>query len=279
MNRHQTRSDLPLTGFAFESPVLNERGEVCKTRQGQQRQWVEKLGRGISILMVAIPGGTFQMGSPPGVRYEDEVPPHLVSLAPFLIARSPITQEQWQKVVGKPPRCRFQGRQLPVENISWIEAEDFCRRLAHQTGRAYDLPSEAQWEYACRAGTSTPFSTGLTITTDYANYVGDFTFRDEPRGVYRHTTTPAGQFPPNPFGLYDMHGNLWEWCADLWHLDYTAAPCDGTAWTSSGETGYRVARGGSWHEPPTHCRSAVRLRYAEKEREDYVGFRVVLDFA
>jgi formylglycine-generating enzyme required for sulfatase activity len=178
--------------------------------------------------------------------------------------------------MGKPSKGRFSGTNLPVENISWQEAEQFCRKLSKRTGHDYHLPSEAQWEYACRAGTSSPFNTGDTITTDYANYCGDHTYRDETRGVYRHGTTPVEQFPANPFGICDLHGNLWEFCSDRWHADYVGAPFDGTPWEWGGEAGYRIARGGSWHEPPGNCRSATRLRVSEKERDDFYGFRLAL---
>jgi formylglycine-generating enzyme required for sulfatase activity len=126
----------------------------------------------------------------------------------------------------------------------------------------------------------TPFSSGETITTEYANYVGDHLFRDEPRGIYRHVPVAAGTLPPNPWGLYDMHGNLWEFCADRWHDDYSGAPFNGEAWELTGGSpagqDWRVARGGSWHEPPANCRSATRLRVLETERDDYYGFRLVV---
>src|SRR5258708_2073132 len=141
--------------------------------------------------------------------------------------------------------CRLAGEERPVENVAWGEAQDFCRRLARLSGRTYRLPSEAQWEYACRAGGSAPFHTGETLTTDLANYCGEHVFRAEPAGLYRHVTTPAGAFPPNDFGLYDMHGNLWEWCADTWHANYTGAPAGDAAWNNGGERAARVVRGGS----------------------------------
>jgi formylglycine-generating enzyme required for sulfatase activity len=192
------------------------------------------------------------------------------------MARGLVSQAQWQAVVGRPAAGRFAGDERPVENISWTGAQSFCERLSRQTGRAYRLPSEAQWEYACRAATSTPFHTGETITSDQANYCAEHTFRAEPAGPYRHVTTPAGTFPPNGFGLYDMHGNLWEWCADTWHSDYTGAPLGDAPWERGGDRAGRVVRGGSWHDVPAACRSAARTRYEAGQGDDFVGFRVVM---
>lgn len=271
MNEKQTRQT-----FTFETVTLDQRGAVMQRAAGQAQVCVHDLGGGVSLTLVEIPGGMCQMGSRHGEGYADETPPHLISLAPFLLGQSPVTQAQWQAVMGKGHYVRFSGADLPVDNVSWQDAAEFCRRLTKKSGLNYQLPSEAQWEYACRAGTQTPFSTGETITTDYANYVGDHLYREEPRGIYRHVPTPGGTFPPNPFGVYDMHGNVWEYCADRWHADYNGAPIDGTAWDWGGETGFRVTRGGSWHEPPTNCRSATRLRVDEREREDYYCFRVLL---
>ena len=191
------------------------------------------------------------------------------------MARALVTQEQWRAVMSRRATCRFAGDERPVENVAWGEAQAFCQRLAQRAGRAYRLPSEAQWEYACRAGGSAPFHTGETLTTDLANYCGEHAFRAEPAGLYRHVTTPAGMFPPNDFGLYDLHGNLWEWCADTWHADYTGAPASEAAWQSGGDRAARVVRGGSWHDVPGACRSAARARYEAGQGDDFVGFRVV----
>lgn len=270
-----TRS-LPLEAFAFEYDTLDQAGKVTERYQGEGQKFIELIRGNLPLEMIALPGGTFQMGAVHGQGFEDETPRHLVSLAPFLIARTPVTQAQWQAVMGKPAKGRFDGADLPVENISWGDAQTFCKRLSRLTGRAYHLPSEAQWEYACRAGTSTPFYTGDTITTDYANYCGEHTFRDEAKGLYRHKTTPASLLPPNPYGLLDMLGNVWEFCADGWHPDYSGAPFDGSSWVWGAEKGFRVTRGGSWHEPPSNCRCATRLRVSEKEHDDYYGFRVAL---
>jgi len=181
-------------------------------------------------------------------------------------------------VMGSLPPCRGQGASRPVDRVSWHDAMSFCKRLAALTGRSYRLPSEAEWEYACRAETITPFSCGETLTTDLANYCGEHTFRSEPKGVYRHGTTDVGSFPPNTYGLYDMHGNVWEWCADAWHDDYVAAPVNAGAWTGAHDTHNpaRVLRGGCWHDPPGLCRSAARLKQDAREAEDFFGLRVAL---
>ena len=158
--------------------------------------------------------------------------------------------------------------------MSWHDAVEFCARLSKLRGREYRLPSEAEWEYACRAGKRTPFYFGETITGELANYNASYTYADEPKGQYRVETTPVGQFPPNAFGLYDMHGNVWEWCADTWHDNYEGAPSDGSAWLGS-DNDYQVLRGGSWNDIPNSCRSARRLRYGRGYNYQDRGFRVV----
>lgn len=269
---------LPTHTVTFDTVTLDRAGQVVSRFTGQAQVALEDLGGGVMLELVSVPGGSFQMGSRHEGGYEDERPAHPVFLGPFWLGRAPVTQAQWQAVMGrrKLPNCRFHGPDRPVENINWIEAAEFCRRLSKMTGRGYSLPSEAQWEYACRAGTSTPFSFGETITTDYVNYVGEHTFRDEPPGIYRHGTTPVGIFPPNAWGLFDMHGQVWEFCADAWQPDYTGAPVDGSPRNGGAPSAKlsRAARGGSWHEPPAHCRSAVRLQVDEEDRLEYYGFRV-----
>ncbi len=187
-----------------------------------------------------------------------------------------ITQAQWKAIMGKLPPCRFKGDGLPVERVSWDDAQKFCQQLSKKTGRKYHLPSESQWEYACRAGTNTPFSFGETLTIEVANFNGEHTFRNEPRGLYRHVTAEGGTFPPNAFGLYDMHGNLWEWCADNWLEDYASSPRDSSSYQNK-DSRYRVARGGSWHEPPALCRSAARLQVLQSDADEFMGFRVVCE--
>jgi formylglycine-generating enzyme required for sulfatase activity len=239
--------------------------------------------------MVFIPGGAFEMGSPETEeqRYEDESPQHSVTVPSFCMGKYPITQAQWRFVAFLPAvnqeldanPSEFVGDSRPVENVSWSDAAEFCRRLGKHTGRPYRLPSEAEWEYACRTGTTTPFHFGNTISPEVANYDWSKTYgsskatKEKDRG-----TTPVGQFGlANAFGLYDMHGNIWEWCADHWHGNYKSAPDDGSAWidgTLSERVSY-VLRGGSWINIPENCRSAARFYIDAGIRYNYGGFRVV----
>jgi eukaryotic-like serine/threonine-protein kinase len=261
--------------FAFETVTVNERGEIVQRDTHRAQRIVEKLPNDVTLEMIAIPEGSFMMGSRPHSGYADECPLHSVSIHSFLIGKYPITQEQWAAIMDWSPPYRTKGARRPADRISWEEAREFCERLSEKTGCAYRLPSEAEWEYACRAGTSTPFGFGKTITTDLANYVGEHIFLAEPKGVYRHATTEVGAFPPNAFGVFDMHGNVWEWCADGWHDDYVGAPSNGTVW-ESGTDSPRVLRGGCWHDPPGLCRSAARLKQTPDQGEDFFGFRVAL---
>ncbi|NEQ31856.1 MAG: formylglycine-generating enzyme family protein, partial [Leptolyngbya sp. SIO4C5] len=213
-------------------------------------------------------------------------PQHQVSVSAFFMGRFPITQAQYQAVMGKnPSHFSENGASRPVEEVSWEDAVAFCNKLSQQIGRIYRLPSEAEWEYACRAGTTTPFHFGETITTDLANYRGtDWEYEGEtypgnygegPHGSFREETTEVGIFPPNDFGIHDMHGNVWEWCQDVWHDSYEGAPPDSSAWLEGGEQGKRVVRGGSWCSMPRFCRSAFRVRFAPADRYHTLGFRVV----
>ena len=259
---------------------------TIKRQRRQAQYWLEQLGDETQIEMVAIPAGTFLMGSPddePG-RLENEVPQHEVSVSAYLMGRYPITQAQWRFVARLDQVNRelnleptaFKGGSPPVEKVSWDDAVEFCDRLTQFTGRDYRLPTEAEWEYACRAGTTTPFHFGETITSDLANYDGNHTYNDSPKGKYRKATTPVDHFGiANAFGLCDMHGNVFEWCQDHWHDSYKGAPTDGSAWLSENENSSRVRRGGSWYGDPWYCRSAYRLYYTPDTRYYSIGFRVV----
>jgi formylglycine-generating enzyme required for sulfatase activity len=260
----------------FETPTVDRQGNTVSLTKSSAKMLIEPLEKLVTLEMAFIPSGIFKMGSPGRQGYDDEHPQHIVSMAHFWIGKQPITQAQWQAVITKLPPCRFKGANLPVDNVSWDDAHLFCSRLSRKTGRAYRMPAEAEWEYACRAGSASAFHFGETLTTDLANYVGEHIFLSEPKGIYRHTTTEAGCFPPNAFGLYDMHGNLWEWCADAWHDDYQGAPFDGSAWNTGDKKAPRVLRGGCWHEIPGNCRSAMRLRADAGDREDFFGLRVAL---
>jgi formylglycine-generating enzyme required for sulfatase activity len=247
------------------------------------------------------------MGSPANEEShrDNEGPQHEVELESFFLGRTPITQAQWQEVAGwvegpgehweldlsgRMEPSRFEGQQRPVENVNWFEAMEFCSRLSQRSGKTYTLPSEAQWEYACRAGTTTEFHFGETISSGLANYDGRTTYANGPKGEYREQTTKVGMFPANAWGLHDMHGNVWEWCADHWHSSYDLgqrkAPNDGSPWEDAAESGTegeeegrrdaraRVLRGGSWFNLPVCCRSAYRYDFHPANANSFIGFRV-----
>ena len=242
---------------------------------------LELVGDVLPLHMVVIPGGTFMMGSPDDEpeRSDAEGPQHEVTVSTFCMGRYPITQAQYEAVMGANPAAdydsdRFVAADQPVVGVSWDQAVEFCQRLAQKTGRPYRLPSEAEWEYACRAGTTTPFYFGKTLTTEVANYDGNYTYGSGPQGEYRNKTTPVDHFGiANAFGLSDMHGNVWEWCQDAWHNNYEDAPSDGSAWLEGGSSS-RVLRGGSWYGNPWGCRSAYRIHSYPANRNNNNGFRV-----
>ena len=223
--------------------------------------------------MSAIPGGTFLMGSPENEegRSDNESPQHQVTVPSFFMGKYPVTHAQYQAIMGNNPSYFFRRKNRPVERVSWDDAVTFCQRLSQKTGKNYTLPSEAQWEYACRAGTSTPFYFGETIAPYYVNYNCNFSGLES---EYRKKTKDVGYFPPNAFGLYDMHGNVWEWCLDDWVDNYNNAPIDGTALTNSSK--YKLIRGGSWFNYATHCRCANRSYRFGTGRYRNAGFRVVI---
>ncbi|MDJ1182165.1 bifunctional serine/threonine-protein kinase/formylglycine-generating enzyme family protein [Roseofilum casamattae] len=271
--------------FRFAVVTVNRRGTIID-RQNQEAQYIrENLGEGIVLDMVFIPGGTFLMGTPDNEqgRYANEGPQHSVSISPFYTSKYPVTQAQWQQIASLAPINRnldpnpssFKGKNLPVEQVSWYDCEEFCARLARLTQTFYRLPSEAEWEYACRARTTTPFHFGQTLTAELANYYDKTIDTDSLMGSYHRQTAPVGRCLPNRFGLYDMHGNVWEWCADHWHDNYEGAPTDGSIWESDDESSARLLRGGSWYFSPDFCRSGLRLRNAPNYSDFNVGFRVV----
>jgi formylglycine-generating enzyme required for sulfatase activity len=213
------------------------------------------------------------MGSPANEaeRYSEEGPQHQVTVPTFFMAKYQLTQAQYQAITGNNPSY-FKGNNRPVEQVSWNDAVTFCEKLSQKTQKNYRLPSEAEWEYACRAGTTTPFYFGESITPELVNYDGNYTYGSAPKGQYRQQTTDVGSFPPNAFGLYDMHGNVWEWCFDDYIDSYSDAPKDGSALT--GRSNEKVLRSGSWGIHPNYCRSASRL-YLAAGSDDAGGFRVV----
>ncbi|NEZ60339.1 formylglycine-generating enzyme family protein [Adonisia turfae] len=240
----------------------------------------------LPLHMVLIPGGSFMMGSPEDEEgYEEsESPLHKVTVSPFFMARYPVTQAQWKAVVAidqggsklTADPSYFKGGNHPVETVSWYDAIEFCARLKQHTDRPYRLPTEAEWEYACRAGKSTPFAFGNTISPEGVNYNGNHTYGDGAKGEYREKTTPVDHFDiANAFGLSDTHGNVDEWCQDHWHSNYEGAPTDGSAWGDKEEDLGRVVRGGSWGSDPRYCRSASRDSLTPGIRSSYIGFRVV----
>jgi formylglycine-generating enzyme required for sulfatase activity len=260
--------------FKFKTVTVNARGKIIKRTNKQARYQTEDLGNGVTLEMVYILGDTFMMGSPEDIYLgSNEKPQHEVTVEPFFLGKYPVTQAQWEAVMGNNP-SRFKGKNRPVETISWYDTVEFIQRLSKMTSKPYSLPSEAQWEYAARAGTTTPFYFGETITSNLANYNGNSTYASEPKGVSRVETTDVGSFPPNAFGLYDMHGNVWEWLADLWHDNYDDAPSDGRVWEEKGEHSYRVLRGGSWVLNPKFCRCANRNKGTMVCQNNLRGFRV-----
>ncbi|NEO01403.1 MAG: formylglycine-generating enzyme family protein [Moorea sp. SIO3I7] len=244
--------------------------------------------------MVGIREGSFIMGSPETEEghSDSESPQHQVTVKSFFMGKYPVTQAQWQAVAAltqvnrelKPNPSYFKGDDRPVERVSWYDAVEFCARLSEYTKRPYRLPSEAEWEYACRAGTTTPFHFGETITTEFANYDGNYTYGSGSKGKSAQKTTPVGSFGvANDFGVYDMHGNVWEWCLDHWHSNYKGAPTNGSVWqdehdnANDNDNKRRLLRGGCWDNVPVFCRSGSRGN-SDRVIGRYglnIGFRVV----
>jgi formylglycine-generating enzyme required for sulfatase activity len=267
----------PLETFEFDVVTVDTAGREVSRDRGTNKFFAEELSKNIIIEMVSIPGGTFMMGSPDFEGDADERPQHKVTVEPFFMGKFPVTQAQWRVVAGlpkvkqslNPNPSKYRNPNRPVENVSWHEAVEFCLRLSEKTGREYRLPSEAEWEYACRAGTKTSFHFGETITPDLVSCSSSDT-------KYRKETTNVGSFEvANAFGLYDMHGLVWEWCADAWHNNYNGAPSDGSAWEVGGDVHRRVLRGGSWSFGAELCRSASRSWNESDGGLRICGFRVV----
>jgi formylglycine-generating enzyme required for sulfatase activity len=256
----------------FATVQLDERGIVQEHIPVTVRELSTPLAEGIEMSLVYIPGGKFWMGS----QRIHEYPRHLVEVGDFHLGKYPVTQCQWSAIVKLPQIDRplmefpasFQGANRPIENISWYDAVEFCRRLSTYTGELYRLPSEAEWEYACRGGLESAYGYGDAISTELANFSG---------GTSRQETTRVGMFPPNRLGLHDMHGNVWEWCADYWHESYEGAPTDGKPWVTGGDSSYRVLRGGSWFNNQWNCRCSNRNWVHPEITSWLYGFRIVRD--
>jgi formylglycine-generating enzyme required for sulfatase activity len=305
----QTPAQAPTPAPAPAPGTAAPPGLARQRLAGSDTAWglVEELAPGVELQLVEIAAGRFSMGSPPGEEgrtvYEnaaeewkclagvagvDVEAQRLVSVPRFWLGRFPITQAQWQVVAGwpqlerelDPDPAQFKGVDRPVEGVSWHDAQEFCRRLSKRTGRHYSLPSEALWEYACRAGSTTPFHFGPTISSKLANFHGNYTYASGPKSDYREHTTPVGCFPANALGLHDMHGNVWEWCLDRWHPSPRQGPSDGRPWLEPAEElppvgrELRLLRGGSWFGEPHFCRSACRTGVHPGALDDGVGFRV-----
>jgi len=288
--------------YHYEIITLNEQGGIAQRQKGQNQGYLENT-KGLNLEMVVIPAGKFMMGAPQNEaeRSNDEGPQHRVMMPEFAMSRTAITQAQWQIVAQLPQVVRslnadpagFKGKNNPVERVSWEDCIEFCLRLSQASGKLYRLPSEAEWEYACRAGTTTPFHFGPTLSPQVANYDGNYTYGQGKKGEYRKKTVQVGSLnTPNPWGLYDMHGNVWEWCLDDWHGNYQGVPTDGRAWIDNDNhsqnnkdwlkgllnnksTSNKLLRGGSWLSNPERCRSANRY-YRTRDYKYYrIGFRVV----
>jgi formylglycine-generating enzyme required for sulfatase activity len=280
----KNKSGYHLKTFQFETAQINKNGTGIKRITKSAEYFTQDLGNGVFLEMVHIPGGTFLMGSPESDEspISSESPQHQVTVPSFFMGKYPVTQKQWRLVAALPKikidlesdPSRFKGDNLPVERVSWNHTQEFCARLSLKTNQTYRLPSEAEWEYACRGGTTTPFYFGETISTGLANYDGNYTYGGGAKGEYRGKTTEVGKFPANPCGLYDMCGNVWEWCEDEWHKNYINAPADGSAWLDKNSES-RLLRGGSWYDTPAYCRSACRDHYNLDDNNTFIGFRVV----
>jgi formylglycine-generating enzyme required for sulfatase activity len=277
-------------------PVEDIHGWPAERVQDLQRRTAEALGKPVVFRdalksggegpeMVVIPAGKFLMGSPanePG-RSDDEGPQHQAIFAkPFAMGKYAVTFDDYDRycrATGKAlPGAESWGRgRRPVINVSWEQARTYCAWLSGETGKRYRLPSEAEWECACRAGTTTPFWWGATITPEQANYDGNNAYNGEAKGVYRKMTVPVEEFLPNPFGLYQMHGNVCEWLEDIWHQSYQGAPGDGSVWIQGGEPNRRCVRGGEWDDGPMFMRSAFRFWYLPSSRNSTLGFRLAQD--
>lgn len=278
-----------LQTFQFETVSVNSEGRVVSQREAKADYFAET---NVGLEMVAIPGGTYPMGlgssqlaafrSQPAARslsmdpIETMLPQRFVSLPSFFISRYEITQAQWRLVANLPKVARelsrkpsyIEGDRLPVDQVSWEDANEFCNRLTQSTGRRYRLPTEAEWEYACRAGTTSLFHFGDKLVPDLANY------RISSVDAMAGPAPVGSKGVANRFGLFDMHGNVQEWCADTWHPNYKGAPSDGRAW-EGGDANSRVLRGGAWTSEALACGSPVRVKGSVTLRARSIGFRVV----
>ena len=296
----------------FATAVVDVRG--VKREEPQSAEVFDVAAGGATLPFAVIPAGTFSIGSPDTEleRESNEGPQKQITIGGFAIGRTAVTQAQWTAVVDavQDPITQtldrrpafFVGGDLPVETVTWLQATEFCARLSRLSGLHIRLPSEAEWEYACRAGTTTPFHVGPTITSELANYCGtggaicgtsdgkdissttygettytSGAYADGPVGIFNGTTVPVGTYPPNRFGLHEMHGNVWEHCADVGRIDYRQLPTDGGPVVGTQDT--RVLRGGAWSHNPAICRSAYRdvIPADSSGWQGRIGLRVVCE--
>ncbi|NDJ19261.1 formylglycine-generating enzyme family protein [Myxacorys almedinensis] len=273
-----------LSLFTFETVNVNERGRVIKRCQSQAQFFEEKLNDEVVLEMVLIPGGKFLMGSPESEDKRIDIErQHWVTVNSFWMSKYPITVTQWEAFFGYPKgslniKWNCYGDHCgdyPMRWVSWFQAVSFYKQLSQKTNRPYRLPTEAEWEYACRAGTRTPFHFGEAITTNLATYDGRSRYRHSELGIYHTEPSCVGRKPANAFGLHDMHGNVWEWCADYFdaklNKDFPVEIVDFDEEVYS----IRPIRGGSWYSSSRFCRSAYRDFAPPDDGDDKIGFRVV----
>lgn len=249
-----------LPEITFEAAFI-DRDKKIRRETRKARQLIEILPGNVKLELIYIPGGSFMMGSNDG--YNDEKPVHPVTMKSFFAGKYPVTQAQWAAVMGNNPSY-FKGANRPVEHVNWHEAMAYCAKLSQLTGQHYRLLSEARWEYACRARTTTKYSFGNLITPELANYT-DSDIKQ---------TTEVGNYPTNGFGLYDMHGNVWEWCEDVWHENYHDAPTDGSTWDIGKTSKYHLVRGGAWSYGDDRLRCTDRFRLDAMSKFYNWGFRI-----
>lgn len=267
--RQQAKREVRSQLYEFESIIFDGQNIYKTSHQG--RCFIENLSLDTELEMVCIPSGTFLMGDPLEEDYSEPMPQHLVTVSAFSIGKFSVTQAQWMSIMEHNLSANEESDRLPVDNVSWDDAIEFCQRLSRSTGRKYRLPSEAEWEYACRAGTTTAYHWGDEIDSRFANY-----FDWEPGK--KLGTKPVGSYHPNAFGLCDMHGNVFEICQDRWHYDYEGAPTDGSAWIEVVEkTEQIIFRGGSFDYYEDNCRSSYRENTCQDHRYHGRGFRVACD--
>jgi formylglycine-generating enzyme required for sulfatase activity len=297
-----------LLGYEFDVIKTDDHGRERERRRERARFYLEGLNGGVNLEMVEIPAGMFLMGSDDAqleqaeinhmrnlakdnkleinARLRSETPQRMVKVTGFFLSKYEVTQAQWRAVASLPKinlelmsdPSQFKGGNRPVEQISWDEAMEFCERLSRATGRRYRLPTEAEWEYAARAGTSWPFSFGETVSPELVNYNSKLPYGQVSKDSPRQQTVAVGSLGVgNAFGLYDMHGNVWEWCLDSWHDSYLGAPTESTVWEKDGVAGMHILRGGSWDSSAGECRSSGRRQSVASPRSNNIGFRVVAE--